>query len=107
MAPARFRGTPMRRAAALAAAMLAGAGLSAKGADTRVGPANDPGSRERHAGQGALPLLAAAMPQCTCRAGGVSHALGAEICLGTRLFRCAMDLNVTSWQATGSLCPES
>lgn len=45
--------------------------------------------------------------ECTCRAAGVSHAIGAEICLGGRLVRCAMDLNVTSWQKTETPCPES
>lgn len=46
-------------------------------------------------------------PECTCRAGGASHQLGTQICLGRQLVRCAMDLNVTSWQAVGTECPES
>lgn len=47
------------------------------------------------------------LPDCTCRAAGVSYQLGAQICIGQQLVRCAMDLNVTSWQAIGAPCPES
>ena len=51
---------------------------------------------------------AEAHPECTCRAKGESHPLGAMVCLGgNQLFRCAMDLNVTSWKPVGSPCPLS
>ena len=51
---------------------------------------------------------AEAHPECTCRAKGESHPLGATICLGgNQLFRCAMDLNVTSSKPVGTPCPLS
>ena len=57
--------------------------------------------------RGPAPVL----PECTCRAGGQTFTLGATICLpgtqGSQLFRCALDLNVTSWQSTGAPCPLS
>lgn len=47
-------------------------------------------------------------PECTCRAAGQSHPLGAQICLtGSQLFRCSMDQNVTSWKPLGTPCPQS
>jgi hypothetical protein len=46
-------------------------------------------------------------PECTCRAGGESFQLGAQICIGNQVVRCAMDLNVTSWKSIGSACPQS
>lgn len=47
-------------------------------------------------------------PECTCRAAGQSHPLGAQICLaGGQLFRCTMDQNVTSWKPVGTPCPQS
>ena len=46
-------------------------------------------------------------PECTCRAGGASFQLGAQICIGDQLVRCSMDLNVTSWKSVGSACPQS
>lgn len=45
--------------------------------------------------------------ECTCRALGRDHAVGTTICLNNALFRCGMDLNVTSWQAEGQPCPQS
>jgi hypothetical protein len=51
------------------------------------------------------------MPECTCRAAGRNHNLGSQICIqganGNQLFRCVMDLNVTSWKAVGEPCPLS
>lgn len=50
-------------------------------------------------------------PECTCRAEGRSFPLGSQICLsgvqGSQIFRCSMDLNVTSWKSVGSPCPQS
>lgn len=50
-------------------------------------------------------------PECTCRAQGRIYALGSQICLpganGTQLFRCGMDLNVTSWKSMAKPCPLS
>lgn len=50
-------------------------------------------------------------PECTCRALGRLYALGSQVCLsgvnGTQLFRCGMDLNVTSWQSMSKPCPLS
>ena len=46
-------------------------------------------------------------PECTCRAGGENFQLGAQICIGNQIVRCAMDLNVTSWKSVGSACPQS
>lgn len=50
-------------------------------------------------------------PECTCRAQGQSFHVGTETCLHingiNQVFRCDMDLNVTSWKPTGSLCPLS
>lgn len=51
---------------------------------------------------------AQAHPECTCRAAGASHPIGAQICLtGGQLFRCSMDQNVTSWKPVGTACPQS
>lgn len=61
----------------------------------------------------AAPLVreAQSLPECTCRAYGVLHAIGTEICLrtpqGLGRFRCGMDLNVTSWKKLDAPCPES
>lgn len=50
-------------------------------------------------------------PECTCRALGQSFPLGSQICLsgvqGSQIFRCSMDLNVTSWKSVGTPCPQS
>lgn len=46
-------------------------------------------------------------PECTCRAQGRSYQLGTQICLQGALFRCAMDLNVTSWESLREPCPQS
>lgn len=50
-------------------------------------------------------------PECTCRAQGQSFPLGSQICLsgmqGSQIFRCSMDLNVTSWKSVGTPCPQS
>lgn len=60
-------------------------------------------------------------PECTCRAQGQSFPLGSQICLpgghgssgqggsgqGSQIFRCSMDLNVTSWKSVGMPCPQS
>lgn len=46
---------------------------------------------------------------CTCRAAGISHALGAVVCLktpeGPRLARCERVLNNTSWTPLQTPCP--
>lgn len=54
-----------------------------------------------------VPQHAQGLPECTCRASGQDHRIGAQICLGSQMFRCSMDLNVTSWKSTGSPCPQS
>lgn len=50
-------------------------------------------------------------PECTCRAKGQVFRIGDQVCLngtsGSQMFRCAMDLNVTSWQPAGQPCPQS
>lgn len=46
-------------------------------------------------------------PECTCRAGGQSYGIGTEICIGNRMMRCAMAINVTSWEQTERACPQS
>ena len=52
--------------------------------------------------------LAAADPDCTCRAQGRDFALGQSVCLatpkGARMATCAMVLNNTSWQFTETPC---
>lgn len=85
------------------AALVGIAGLSAASAQ-------DPGNRfgRKHHAAGAVP---AALPECSCRAQGQSYHVGTETCLYingiNQIFRCDMDLNVTSWKPTGSLCPLS
>ena len=63
---------------------------------------------------GALLLAAsatpsAADPNCRCRADGKSYELGEVVCLdlpsGSRLARCEMAQNVTSWTLLGGACP--
>lgn len=44
---------------------------------------------------------------CTCRAAGQSFEVGSEICLGNRMMRCTMAINVTSWEQTEQPCPQS
>lgn len=72
--------------------------------------AQEPGNRfgRKHHAAGAVP---ASLPECTCRAQGQSYHIGTETCLYingiSQIFRCDMDLNVTSWKPTGSLCPLS
>jgi hypothetical protein len=44
---------------------------------------------------------------CTCRAAGQSFEVGSEICLGNRMLRCTMAINVTSWEQTEQPCPQS
>ncbi|MCZ8377179.1 MAG: hypothetical protein O9342_17545 [Beijerinckiaceae bacterium] len=44
---------------------------------------------------------------CTCRAAGRSFEVGSEICLGNRMMRCTMAINVTSWEQTEQPCPQS
>lgn len=51
--------------------------------------------------------LASNKPECTCRAGGQSYGIGTEICIGNRMMRCAMAINVTSWEQTERGCPQS
>lgn len=46
-------------------------------------------------------------PPCTCRAAGQSFEVGSEICLGNRMMRCTMAINVTSWEQTDQPCPQS
>jgi hypothetical protein len=50
-------------------------------------------------------------PECFCRALGTSFTVGAQVCMnfggGAKMYRCAMDQNVTSWQSDGSACPQS
>jgi hypothetical protein len=51
------------------------------------------------------------LPPCTCRAQGQTYQMGETICLrtveGTRLARCVMVLNNTSWQPTATPCPQA
>jgi len=67
------------------------------------------GLGEAAAQQTATPVQHA--PDCTCRVGGRSVAVGATACLrtaeGPRVAECAMVLNNTSWQFTARPCPES
>lgn len=89
----------------MALAILGGAcfvsGVLAQERENRFGrklhPANSPAVMSR--------------PECTCRAQGQSYHIGTETCLHingiSQIFRCDMDLNVTSWKPTGSLCPLS
>jgi hypothetical protein len=96
-----LRSTRHARIAALASVGIA-AGLIASASaqePARTLPLSSPDKAARE--------VASQRPECTCRAGGVSHQLGTQICLGTKLVRCAMDLNVTSWQAVDAPCPES
>ncbi|MCZ8258585.1 MAG: hypothetical protein O9333_00450 [Beijerinckiaceae bacterium] len=46
-------------------------------------------------------------PPCTCRAAGRSFDVGSEICMGNRMMRCTMAINVTSWEQTDMACPQS
>ena len=61
-----------------------------------------------------LTVLAAGVPgkalaDCTCRLPGASAPLGSVACLSpggrTGLYRCDMNLNITSWQRIGDGCP--
>lgn len=49
----------------------------------------------------------AKQPECTCRAAGQSFGVGSEICIGNRMMRCTMAINVTSWEQTDKACPQS
>lgn len=49
--------------------------------------------------------LAAAEPNCTCRAFGQSYGLGQVLCIRGQLARCEMKLNNTSWHVLGRTCP--
>jgi hypothetical protein len=42
---------------------------------------------------------------CTCRANGVSYALGKLVCIRGKLSRCEMSQNVTSWKVVSNVCP--
>ena len=57
----------------------------------------------------AAPDAARGEPNCTCRAGGQSHALGTCTCIvtpsGARLACCAKVLNNTSWNFIRNYCP--
>jgi len=50
-------------------------------------------------------------PDCYCRAQGRIFGIGDTICLrgpqGSRMARCSMELNVTSWRLSEQPCPES
>lgn len=96
-----FRRTPHGRLVRLA---LLGALLFASGAqaqESRFG-------RNRSTIANGPP---ASRPDCTCRAQGQNFHVGTETCLHvngiSQIFRCDMDLNVTSWKPVGSLCPLS
>jgi hypothetical protein len=59
-----------------------------------------------------LTVLAAgseAAADCTCRLPGTSAPLGSIACLSpggkSGLYRCDMNLNITSWQRIGDVCP--
>ncbi|HRE20680.1 MAG TPA: hypothetical protein PKW21_06565 [Rhabdaerophilum sp.] len=72
------------------------------------------GERENRFGRNLHPAsspMPMSRPECTCRAQGQSYHVGTETCLHingiSQIFRCDMDLNVTSWKPTGSLCPLS
>ncbi|HUG63115.1 MAG TPA: hypothetical protein VMP03_14795 [Methylomirabilota bacterium] len=59
------------------------------------------------------PILAAsdALADCTCRLSGGELPLGALVCLAPNgaagLYRCSMNLNITSWQRVGDSCPSA
>ncbi|WP_460448914.1 hypothetical protein [Alsobacter sp. SYSU BS001988] len=87
----RRTGVPMAGVAALAL-LAGGASALAEGRFAPWGP--DP------------PL-----PPCTCRAQGQTYQMGETICLrtveGSRLARCVMVLNNTSWEPTATPCPQA
>ncbi len=57
----------------------------------------------------AAPSMVHGAPNCTCRYGGQSFALGTCVCIvtpnGARVACCDMVLNNTSWTFTGNGCP--
>lgn len=81
--------------------MLLTSGVAAEERENRFG-------RKLHQADSPSP---ASRPECTCRAQGQSYHVGTETCLHingiSQIFRCDMDLNVTSWKPVGSLCPLS
>lgn len=51
------------------------------------------------------------LPPCTCRAQGQDFQMGDTICMrtpdGSRIARCVMVLNNTSWEPTATPCPQA
>lgn len=86
--------TPALRGARIAILLLAGLGVSRAAEPPPVSTAPPV-------------TLVSNKPECTCRAGGRSYGIGTEICIGNRMMRCAMAINVTSWEQTDQACPQS
>ena len=67
-----------------------------------------PGAAELPRSRSDVPIEnASTPPECTCRAAGQSFSLGSKICIGNRVMRCTMAINVTSWEQTEEPCPQS
>jgi len=49
--------------------------------------------------------LAVAGPDCTCRANGRDYKQGQVLCIESKLRRCEMYLNNTSWKVISDNCP--
>jgi hypothetical protein len=98
------RKTPIGAAIGFAALMLTGVPALAQEASTTSGGLSVRVLTAQFQGKDAH-------PECFCRALGRTHRLGTEICLGSngpsQVFRCGMDLNVTSWKPMGKPCPLS
>jgi hypothetical protein len=48
---------------------------------------------------------ALAGPDCTCRANGKDYKQGQVLCIASKLRRCEMYLNNTSWKVISEDCP--
>jgi hypothetical protein len=63
-------------------------------------------AQDRQTAQSA-PYPEQSIRDCDCRAAGRFWRQGQQVCLGGRRFVCGMDLNVSSWIATGDDCPQA
>ncbi|MBI2718806.1 MAG: hypothetical protein HYX36_08590 [Rhizobiales bacterium] len=54
-----------------------------------------------------LALPAGAGPNCKCRANGQKYAQGQVLCIRSKLMRCDMQLNNSSWKVVAPSCPQS
>lgn len=64
-------------------------------------------AHHRHVMNAGERAAADATQKCECRAHGKAYTVDEQICLYGRTVTCAMDQNVTSWRATGGVCPQS